>query len=296
MPFTATTPTLNDILSEMDDADGKIASINVASNSSIRYPYTLEEFYKYLINCHCNENLEFLLATKKFLIPKRQRSSAPASSTEEREQQRQSYIEKFDLNAWNEEVYDQFIDPESPLECNFPQNIKSMFEKCYRDNSIPKQCQILTARQHAATLLLDPYRKFLSYVNTSPIYNNSFTSSEQAITNIHEGDSPDDERSLYSDDSSGDQHGSRHQHNNNNNHDIWTSSSELQRSSSLGTPIECEKKKRGIREIRSKNIGVNLRKSKTYEPQPSSPSRNKFLDSSKRFFSKMKFKSKRNAQ
>lgn len=132
--MTSTTPTLEDIL---------------AQSRSVNYPpptdsvHSLAAFHDFLKSTHCDENLQFILITDSFVSDE---YHTPA--------------ERFPLKLWNNSVYLQFLKQDSPQECNLPQDIREVFDRCYNSQTAPSKESIMAARQHIWALLQDAFNKF----------------------------------------------------------------------------------------------------------------------------------------
>lgn len=122
-------------------------------------PFTLLEFNKFLTRTHCDENMKFFIMARPFLMQDDKKSmfSAPSSISTN------SFEINFNLDGWNDTIYNIFIKVDSPLECNFPQRIRNLFDNCYQLNKPPRQAYIAQAVQHILNLLFDAYSKFLKY-------------------------------------------------------------------------------------------------------------------------------------
>ncbi|CCK71755.1 GTPase-activating protein RGS2 KNAG_0H03410 [Huiozyma naganishii CBS 8797] len=172
----ANIPNLYDILSQSRSESPSIVngSVNNTSVSPSRQnsivgvppppkygpnPYTLSEFAHFLQRTHCDENLEFFQKTRKFLFNDEFRETYSNNSLSDH-----STCSKFDVEEWNRCIYDHFIRVDSPMECNLPQYIRELFDKCYTEGIAPKQVHIVQAIQHILGLLFDAYARFLQQV------------------------------------------------------------------------------------------------------------------------------------
>lgn len=146
-------PNLYDVLSELNecfdnDTDNEFLFKNHSTNAINQPPYTLFEFYNFLKRTHCEENLEFFKKTRKFLLNKNASDQS-----------------RFDIDCWNKSIYHNFIEIDSPMECNFPQHIREIFENCFNSKVPPKQTDIVQAIQHILGLLFDAYSRFLNKIS-----------------------------------------------------------------------------------------------------------------------------------
>lgn len=150
-------PQINDLPDFTRDSNGNIIN---------DYPYTLKEFNKFLIKTHCEENLEFFIMTKQFLLcddKKSLRSNSIVSTISS------NMYSNFDLELWDDQIYNIFIKVDSPKECNLPHYIRCLFDDCHRQDIPPKQIYIIQAIQHILGLLLDAYTRFIQYIQqTAP--------------------------------------------------------------------------------------------------------------------------------
>lgn len=145
-------PQISDLPDFTKDSNGNIIN---------DYPYTLKEFNRFLIRTHCEENLEFFIMTKQFLLyddKKSLRSNSIVSTISS------NMYSNFDLELWDEQIYNIFIKVDSPKECNLPQYIRGLFDDCHRQEVPPKQIYIIQAIQHVLGLLLDAYTRFIQYI------------------------------------------------------------------------------------------------------------------------------------
>lgn len=122
-------------------------------------PFTLNEFNKFLTRTHCDENMKFFIMARPFLMQDDKKSMFSAQSSISTN----SFEINFNLDGWNDTIYNIFIKVDSPLECNFPQRIRNLFDNCYQSNKPPRQAYIAQAIQHILNLLFDAYSKFLKY-------------------------------------------------------------------------------------------------------------------------------------
>lgn len=124
------------------------------------FPYTLNEFNSFLIRTHCEENLEFFIMTRQFLLndDKRSLRSSIVSSMSSKN------YSNFDLELWDDQIYNIFIKVDSPKECNLPQYIRELFDDCHKNGNPPRQVFIIQAIQHILGLLLDAYSRFVQYI------------------------------------------------------------------------------------------------------------------------------------
>ncbi|CAL9730164.1 hypothetical protein MOUN0_I08086 [Monosporozyma unispora] len=146
---------INDNCTVTTDNNGKI--INT-------FPYTLKEFNNFLVRTHCEENLEFFIMTRQFLLndDKKSLRSSNISSISSRN------YSNFDLELWDDQIYDIFIKVDSPKECNLPQYIRELFDDCHKRGNPPRQVFIIQAIQHILGLLLDAYSRFVQYIQQIP--------------------------------------------------------------------------------------------------------------------------------
>lgn len=162
----------NDIYHSLEKIDppqiNDLPDFTKDNNSNIinDYPYTLKEFNKFLIKTHCEENLEFFIMTKQFLLyddKKSLISNSIMSTTSS------NMYSTFNLELWNDQIYNIFIKVDSPKECNLPQYIRGLFDDCHRREIPPKQIYIIQAIQHILGLLLDAYTRFIQFIQqTTP--------------------------------------------------------------------------------------------------------------------------------
>lgn len=152
-------PNLYEILAELDESiDYTNENLNFEPNETdLPYPYTLAEFYKYLIKSHCAENLEFFNKTRKFLISEKTAT--------------------VDKELWNKEIFKKFIATDSPLQCNFPQFIIDILQKCYEDNIKPTYVDIVKTIEIVMGMLVDAYSRFLNHIQS----NETSTSSSEIL-------------------------------------------------------------------------------------------------------------------
>lgn len=139
---TSGAPTLEQAL-EMARAQPRTAS-RARSRDSPAQAFSFAAFRDFLRKSHCDENLDFILATDAFV-------GADAALTEA----------DFPLKPWTDNVYSQFIRRDSPRECNLPQGIRECFDRCHATQSAPDRAHIRSARQHVITLLRDAFTRFL---------------------------------------------------------------------------------------------------------------------------------------
>lgn len=197
-------------------------------------------------------------------------------------------LAQFDLQAWNESVYERFISSEADLQCNFPQDITRKFEVCYKRGVPPTQEMIFSARQHVVKLLLEVYRQFLSSVNSNKRNYIIEEEEEEDIQSIMTDISDYDYTSLQQQPPPQDVDSQRQ--------NMWSSTDSnkqrLEKSTSLGGQERINDSIRYLNEEHNANVktGHDLRKSKTIEAGYRS---NKFLDSSRKFLNKLKIKSKK---
>ena len=159
-------PNLYELLSELNEskdyATDTLSSIRSSNNNNNdsessttkNDPYSLHEFYKYLKQCHCDENLEFFNKTRRFLISENTLSRSCS----------------IDKNYWNDQVYNKFIMVDSPLQCNFPQYVIDNFDKCYLDDVRPSQADIVNAIEIVMGMLFDAYSRYLNHIQTNDHY------------------------------------------------------------------------------------------------------------------------------
>ncbi|CAL9735143.1 hypothetical protein MOSE0_G07976 [Monosporozyma servazzii] len=152
---TTDNTTINDDATITTDNNGKI--INT-------FPYTLKEFNNFLVRTHCEENLEFFIMTRQFLLndDKKSLRSSNVSAVSSRN------YSSFDLELWDDQIYSIFIKVDSPKECNLPQYIRELFDDCHNKNNPPRQVCIIQAIQHILGLLLDAYKRFVQYIQQIP--------------------------------------------------------------------------------------------------------------------------------
>lgn len=128
------------------DVDARREAQRSASRRSASRPsqgaqaFSSTLFLEFLRRSHCEENLDFILATDPYL--------AAAESP------------RFQLQGWDRAVYSQFIRRDSPRECNLPQHIRETFDVCHNSNTAPSRHNIEAARQHVLALLRDAFSKF----------------------------------------------------------------------------------------------------------------------------------------
>ncbi|QHS76212.1 GTPase-activating protein RGS2 [Saccharomyces paradoxus] len=155
----ASVPSLCDILiplekssrsaSDAESANTVLIQLRKGHHERIRSPYTIQKFYKFLKRAHCEENLEFFEKAHQFLQLKQNRTISE---------------EKL-LEVWNKSLYIKYIAVDSPKECNFSQDTREIFEKCYANNKVPADVDVLCAISHIMGLLMDGYHRFVSSVN-----------------------------------------------------------------------------------------------------------------------------------
>ncbi|KAM5424306.1 Regulator of G-protein signaling 2 [Saccharomyces cerevisiae] len=136
----------------------------------MRSPYTIQKFYKFLKRAHCEENLEFFAKAHQFLQLKQNRSISE---------------EKL-LEVWNKSLFIKNIAVDSPKECNFSQDTREIFEKCFANNEVPADVDVLCAISHVMGLLMDGYHRFVSSVNEkkySATYAHNDSAMEQDLKN-----------------------------------------------------------------------------------------------------------------
>ncbi|CCF60264.1 hypothetical protein KAFR_0J02000 [Kazachstania africana CBS 2517] len=133
-------PTLYDILAELDENFDYTKDCLPEEKCVSDEQMVLDKFHKFTRNSHCEENLEFFNKSKKFLLD--------------------DTYKEFELDDWNREIYKKFIKINSPMECNFPQNIREIFDVCHEAGEIPSQKDIANAIQHILGLLFDIYTRF----------------------------------------------------------------------------------------------------------------------------------------
>lgn len=98
---------------------------------------SLLTFHEFLKRSHCDENLQYILMTKPFV----------------------SNDKNLSLNRWNN-IYLQFIRVDSPRECNFPEEIRLIFDDYYHESKLPSLNDIKISRKHILSLLQDAYNRF----------------------------------------------------------------------------------------------------------------------------------------
>ena len=145
------------------------------SSTSKIDPYSLHEFYKYLKQCHCDENLEFFNKTRRFLISENTLSRCCS----------------IDKNYWNDQVYNKFIMVDSPLQCNFPQYVIDNFDKCYLNDIRPSQSDIVNAIEIVMGMLFDAYSRYLNHIQTNDHY--SISSNTSVNTSLPEDEENEDQ-------------------------------------------------------------------------------------------------------
>ncbi|CAI2023583.1 hypothetical protein SEUBUCD646_0H01540 [Saccharomyces eubayanus] len=155
----ASVPSLCDILIPLEKSDHKAHSIQLRKgpHEGVRSPYTVQRFYKFLKKAHCEENLEFFEKAHQFLQLK----------------QSGKVNEKNLLAIWNKSLYIKFIAVDSPKECNFSQDTREVFEKCYANNKVPADVDVLSAITHIMSLLMDGYHRFVNFVSQEDYYTQS---------------------------------------------------------------------------------------------------------------------------
>ncbi|CAI4760678.1 BAD_collapsed_G0051070.mRNA.1.CDS.1 [Saccharomyces cerevisiae] len=176
----ASVPSLCDILIPLEKnsrSDGDAESSNTVliqlrkgHHERMRSPYTIQKFYKFLKRAHCEENLEFFEKAHQFLQLKQNRSISE---------------EKL-LEVWNKSLYIKYIAVDSPKECNFSQDTREIFEKCFANNEVPADVDVLCAISHVMGLLMDGYHRFVSSVNEkkySATYAHNDSATEQDLKN-----------------------------------------------------------------------------------------------------------------
>lgn len=176
----ASVPSLCDILIPLEKnsrSDGDAESSNTVliqlrkgHHKRMRSPYTIQKFYKFLKRAHCEENLEFFEKAHQFLQLKQNRSISE---------------EKL-LEVWNKSLFIKNIAVDSPKECNFSQDTREIFEKCFANNEVPADVDVLCAISHVMGLLMDGYHRFVSSVNEkkySATYAHNDSAMEQDLKN-----------------------------------------------------------------------------------------------------------------
>lgn len=172
-------PTLYDILLQPG---------NILEESKV---YNIETFHKFLLKAHCEENLEFFQYTNAYICSKNKENDEDKNSRSEADLADTSSKSSKLLKLWNNRIYLKYIALNSPRECNFPQEIREVFEKCYREGSLPSDENVLVAMQHILQLLMDAYRQFTKFVNDTenPIEELVTEKSQSIITSFGENDS-----------------------------------------------------------------------------------------------------------
>ncbi|CAI4064829.1 hypothetical protein SUVZ_08G1430 [Saccharomyces uvarum] len=155
----ASVPSLCDILIPLEKSNHNARSIQLRKDQHERVhsPYTIQRFYKFLKRAHCEENLEFFEKAHQFLQLK----------------QSGKVNEQNLLEIWNKSLYTKFIAVDSPKECNFLQDTREVFEKCYANNKVPGDVDVLGAITHIMSLLMDGYHRFVHFVSEEDYYTQS---------------------------------------------------------------------------------------------------------------------------
>ena len=158
-------PSLSDVLSQLEGASASSTShtsLTSVIQSSTCPRYSVCDFYKFLKRSHCEENLEFYRAAKRFLVDH--------GSSEELSRGRSGYLNSIhasDLSIWEEEVYEKFIKADSPLECNFPQHIRETFDSYHERGLTPSREDVAGAIDHVLKQLRDAFSKYLAHIRDS---------------------------------------------------------------------------------------------------------------------------------
>ncbi|KAL3232586.1 Regulator of G-protein signaling 2 [Nakaseomyces bracarensis] len=173
-------PTLYDILLQPGN--------NSTEESKV---YNIETFHKFLLKAHCEENLEFFQYTNSYICSKNKENDEDRNSRSEADLADSSSRTSKLLKLWNNRIYLRYIALNSPRECNFPQEIREVFEKCYREGTLPSDENVLVAMQHILQLLMDAYRQFTKFVNDcdDPVEELVTEKHQAIITNFGENDS-----------------------------------------------------------------------------------------------------------
>ena len=181
-------PNLYEVLSELNEACDYTADTPDQSNCSSRRtshtsrssrsPYTLREFYAYLKESHCEENLEFFNKTRRFLVTNDAKSN-PLST---------------DFKYWDEQVYARFVVVDAPAQCNLPQYIIDTFAQCHAAKVRPQQADIVDAIEIVMGMLFDAYSRYLNHIQT----NDHYSIASDASATSHEPEQESDEQMSVS--------------------------------------------------------------------------------------------------
>ncbi|CAI4051555.1 hypothetical protein SKDZ_15G2540 [Saccharomyces kudriavzevii ZP591] len=166
----ASVPSLCDILIPLEKSkcsasgtardNAAMMKLRKSPHERIRSPYTIHKFYKFLKRAHCEENLEFFEKAHQFLQLK----------------QNSNISEGKLLAVWNKSLYMKYIAVESPKECNFSHDTREVFEKCYANNKVPGDVDVLCAISHVMGSLMDGYHRFVGSINREEYYTPSYAS------------------------------------------------------------------------------------------------------------------------
>lgn len=179
-------PTLYDILLQPGNRN--------VENRKDDGPFNIETFHRFLLKAHCEENLEFFQYCNTYICTKTRKEAISLDMANSKSETDLATTESHQhrlLKMWNNRIYLKYIALNSPRECNFPQEIREVFEKCYEEQQLPSDESVLIAMQHILQLLMDAYRQFIKFVNNSndPLEELISEKSEAIITNFGEGDS-----------------------------------------------------------------------------------------------------------
>ena len=164
-------PSLSDVLSQLEgtpDSSTDSTSLTNITQSSTCPRYSVCDFYNFLKRSHCEENLEFYRAAKRFLVDH--------GNSERLSRGRSGYLDSIhasDSSVWEEEVYEKFIRADSPLECNFPQHIRDTFDLYHERGLTPPREDVADAIEHVLKQLRDAFSKYLAYIRDSDLSSQS---------------------------------------------------------------------------------------------------------------------------